>query len=159
MVLKRGRNPLTISKKSTSMTAELTSSYRTRSGRLPSRAFRVASSRFPPAVGNCSWRRSLGAVAGTSARLQPAQIRLHWDKVSLADLFRLITGNDSGVRGQFALDGSASVGTETSSSDVAASMWRIALQARATQIHRWDLTERDDNPRINVNVKGSWDLA
>ncbi|HKN24887.1 MAG TPA: AsmA family protein [Candidatus Acidoferrum sp.] len=101
----------------------------------------------------------VGDVAGTSARLQPAQIRLHWDKVSLADLFRLITGNDSGVRGQFALDGSASVGTETSSSDVAASMWRIALQARATQIHRWDLTERDDNPRINVNVKGSWDLA
>ena len=42
----------------------------------------------------------MGDVAGTSARLQPAQIRLHWDEVSLADLFRLITGNDSGVRGR-----------------------------------------------------------
>ena len=52
----------------------------------------------------------VGDVAGTSARLQPAQIRLHWEKVSLADLFRLVTGNDSGVRGQFALDGNASVG-------------------------------------------------
>ncbi|MGB9507482.1 MAG: AsmA family protein, partial [Candidatus Acidiferrum sp.] len=28
-----------------------------------------------------------GFVAGTSARLQPAQIRLHWGKASLADLF------------------------------------------------------------------------
>ncbi len=101
----------------------------------------------------------VGDVAGTSARLQPAQIRLHWDKVSLADLFRLVTGNDSGVRGQFALDGNASVGMETPSANAATSTWRFVLQARATQIHRWDLTERDDNPRVNVNVKGLWDLA
>ncbi len=101
--------------------------------------------------------RVMGDVAGTSARLQPAQIRLHWDEVSLADLFRLVTGNDSGVRGQFALDGNASVGM--GNPDTSASTWRFALQARATQIHRWDLTERDDNPRVNVNVKGLWELA
>ncbi len=101
--------------------------------------------------------RVMGDVAGTSARLQPAQIRLHWDEVSLADLFRLVTGNDSGVRGQFALDGNASVGI--GNPDTSASTWRFALQARATQIHRWDLTERDDNPRVNVNVKGLWELA
>jgi AsmA family/AsmA-like C-terminal region len=100
-----------------------------------------------------------GFVAGTSARLQPAQIRLHWGKVSLADLFRLITGNDSGVRGEFALDGKASIGMGGPSENGAAGMWRFALQARAAQIHRWDLTERDDNPRVNVNVKGLWDLA
>src|SRR5215469_3775445 len=40
-----------------------------------------------------------GYVAGTSTRLQPAQIQVHWEKVSLADLFRMVTGNDSGVRG------------------------------------------------------------
>ena len=51
-----------------------------------------------------------GDVAGTSARLQPAQIQLHWGKVSIADLFRLVTGNDPGVRGEFAVDGNASVG-------------------------------------------------
>lgn len=99
----------------------------------------------------------VGDVAGTSARLQPAQIRLHWEKVSLADLFRLITGNDSGVRGQFALDGNASVGM--GAPETPTSIWRFVLQARATQIHRYDLTERDDNPRVNVNVKGLWDLA
>jgi len=100
-----------------------------------------------------------GYVAGTSARLQPAQIHLHWEKVSLADLFRLATGNDSGVRGQFALDGNASVGMGTPAEGSTSSMWRFAVQARATQIHRWDLTERDDNPRVNINVKGLWELA
>ena len=33
-----------------------------------------------------------GDVAGTSARLQPAQITVHWEQVSLADLFRLLRG-------------------------------------------------------------------
>jgi hypothetical protein len=100
-----------------------------------------------------------GYVAGTSARLQPAQIRLHWERVSLADLFRLATGNDSGVRGQFALDGNASVGMGAATAGATSGTWRFAVQARATQIHRWDLTERDDNPRVNVNVKGFWELA
>jgi AsmA family len=100
-----------------------------------------------------------GYVAGTSARLQPAQIRVHWEKVSLADLFRMATGNDSGVRGQFALDGNASVGMGSPTEGSTASMWRFTLQARAAQIHRWDLTEREDNPRVNVNVNGSWELA
>jgi AsmA family len=100
-----------------------------------------------------------GYVAGTSARLQPAQIRVHWEKVSLADLFRMATGNDSGVRGKFALDGNASVGMGWPAEGATAGTWRFTLQARATQIHRWDLTERDDNPRVNVNVKGLWELA
>jgi hypothetical protein len=100
-----------------------------------------------------------GDLAGTSARLRPAQFRLHWDKVSLADMFRLITGNDSGVRGEFALDGNASVGLGSPTSEAEASEWRFELQARAAGIHRWDLIERSDNPRVNVHVKGFWDLA
>jgi AsmA family len=101
----------------------------------------------------------VGDVAGTSARLQPAQIRLHWGKVSLADLFRMVTGYDSGVRGELALDGNASVGMDSLGGDAGSRAWRFALQARATQIHRWDLTERSDNPRMNVEVKGQWDLV
>ena len=100
-----------------------------------------------------------GDVAGTTARLQPAQIHLHWAKVSIADLFRLMTGNDSGVRGEFALDGNASVGTGPSGPAAGSNPWEFALQARAEQIHRWDLTERNDNPRISVNVKGQWNVA
>jgi uncharacterized protein involved in outer membrane biogenesis len=100
-----------------------------------------------------------GDVAGTSARLQPAQLRLHWGKVSLADLFRLITGNDSGVRGEFALDGNASAGIGPPAPNAPPNAWQFAVQARALNIHRWDLNERDDNPRINVNMKGHWDVA
>lgn len=102
----------------------------------------------------------VGDVAGTSARLQPAEIRIHWGRASLADIFRLVTGNDSGVRGEFALDGDASVGmTPHTAQDISANSWKFALKARASQIHRWDLTERNDNPRVNVNLKGLWDLA
>ncbi|HEY1468793.1 MAG TPA: AsmA family protein [Candidatus Acidoferrum sp.] len=100
-----------------------------------------------------------GDVAGTLARLQPAEIHMHWEKVSLADLFRLITGNDYGVRGQLALDGTASVGKPVVGQSYEEGKWQFAVQARASQIHRWDLTERDDNPRIDVNAKGKWDLA
>jgi AsmA-like C-terminal region/AsmA family len=100
-----------------------------------------------------------GYVAGTSARLQPAQIQVHWEKASLADLFRLVTGNDSGVRGEFALDGNASIGMGNAAEETPSSEWRFVLEARARDIHRWDLTERDDNPRVNVSVKGLWAFA
>ena len=49
----------------------------------------------------------LGDVAGTSTRLQPAGITLHWSDASLADVLRLFRGEDYGVRGTFALDGPA----------------------------------------------------
>ena len=101
----------------------------------------------------------VGDVAGTSARLQPAQIQVHWGKASLADLFRLVTGDDSGVRGELALDGNASVGTTHAAEISGASEWRFQLQARAIQVHRWDLTERSDNPRVNLNVQGAWSPA
>jgi len=99
-----------------------------------------------------------GEVAGTSARLQPAEIQVHWGKVSIADLFRMITGNDSGVRGEFALDGTASVGKPAAGEQLNPGAWKFAVHARAARIHRWDLTERDDNPEVSVNLKGVWDV-
>jgi len=99
-----------------------------------------------------------GDVAGTTARLQPAQIQLHWGRASIADLFRLATGVDPGVRGEFSVDGTASVGKENPG-DAAAGEWQFELQARTTQIHRWDLTERSDNPRVNLSLKGKWNLV
>src|SRR5271168_714954 len=102
-----------------------------------------------------------GDLAGTSARLQPAQITLHWDHVSLADLFRLLRGQDYGVRGVFVLDASAKSGAAAESAAVNAQPgeWTFALQARAAQIHRWDLTEREDNPRLFARLNGRWNVA
>jgi hypothetical protein len=102
-----------------------------------------------------------GDVAGTSARLQPAEIYVHWEKVSLADLLRLFRGRDYGVRGVFALDGAAKSGAVDRGIAPAAQPgdWTYSVEARASQIHRWDLTERADNPRLNVNLQGRWNVA
>jgi AsmA family len=99
-----------------------------------------------------------GDLAGTSARLQPAEVSLHWDEVSLADLFRLLRGQDYGVRGTFELDASAKSGTAADASTPPGD-WSFLLQARAARIHRWDLTERADNPRFNARAAGKWNVA
>ena len=44
-----------------------------------------------------------GIIAGTSARLHPANIALTWSDASLADALRLALGNDPGIRGDFGL--------------------------------------------------------
>jgi AsmA-like protein len=102
--------------------------------------------------------RVQGDVAGTSARLQPAQIQVHWDEASLADLLRLWRGQDYGVRGLFALDGTLQSGLPDASGKPQPSpgAWTVSLQARAQRMHRWDLAERSDNPRLNAILKGSF---
>jgi len=100
--------------------------------------------------------RVIGDVAGTSTRLQPAEIALHWSEASLADVFRLFRGQDYGVRGLFSLDGTAKSGA---SKEDPPGDWKFSVQGRATRIHRWDLTERGDNPALNVNLKGRWNVG
>jgi hypothetical protein len=105
--------------------------------------------------------RVQGDIAGTSARLQPAQITVHWEEVSLADLFRLLRGRDYGMRGVFSLDGTLKSGTSdtTSSAETEPGQWIFSAEARAAQIHRWDLIERSDNPRLRFGIKGHWNVA
>ena len=102
-----------------------------------------------------------GDVAGTSARLQPAEIELHWGKVSLADLLRLSRGYDYGVRGVFGLDGTAKSGAATRSTGAGTlpGEWTFSAQARFAQIHRWDLSERSDNPAANITLEGRWNTG
>jgi hypothetical protein len=98
----------------------------------------------------------VGDVAGTSTRLQPAEITLHWSEASMADVFRLFRGQDYGVRGVFALDATAKSGI---AKEDATGDWKFSVQGRAGQIHRWNLPERADNPRLNVNIKGRWNVG
>src|SRR5262249_31444447 len=101
-----------------------------------------------------------GDVAGTSARLQPAEVRVHWDRGSLADLLRLFRGRDYGVRGLFAIDATARSGSpDLATTEGQPGDWSYSIQARAVQIHRWDLNERADNPRINVSLLGRLNVA
>jgi len=97
-----------------------------------------------------------GEVAGTSARLRPARLQVRWTQVSLADLVRLARGQDEGVRGLFDLEATAESGTKESRADATPGEWTFSLNARALQIHRWDLTERADNPRLDLRWKGRW---
>jgi AsmA-like C-terminal region len=99
-----------------------------------------------------------GEVAGTSARLQPAEIHVHWEDVSLADLFRLFHGQDYGVRGLLTVDGVAksAVSAPAAATSVQVGEWSYSVQARARHIHRWDLTERSDNPSVNITLEGRW---
>jgi hypothetical protein len=112
-----------------------------------------------------------GDIAGTSARLQPASLSVRWDKVSLADLFRLLRGQDYGVRGTFVLEATAKSGapaavtaggstTSVSANNIyAPGDWSFSLKASANQIHRWDLTERPDNPDLTAHVQGRWNVT
>ena len=97
-----------------------------------------------------------GDLAGTSARLQPAEISLQWSEASLADVFRLLHGQDFGVRGTFALEATAKSGV---SKEEGPEDWTFSVQSRAGQIHRWDLTQRPDNPRLNFSAKGHWNVG
>jgi hypothetical protein len=97
-----------------------------------------------------------GDLAGTSARLQPAEFNLLWSEASLADIFRLFREQDYGVRGLFALEATAKSGNaaEDQPGD-----WTFSVQGRAAKIHRWDLTERSDNPGVNVKLNGRWNIG
>lgn len=97
-----------------------------------------------------------GDLAGTSTRLQPAEITLRWGEASLADVFRLLHGQDYGVRGLFTFDATAK---STASSDDAPGDWTYSVKARAGRIHRWDLTERADNPGLHLDATGRWNVG
>lgn len=97
--------------------------------------------------------RVRGDVAGTSTRLQPAEISVQWTEASLADVLRLFQGQDYGVRGLFTLDVTAKIsGAEAGTPGD----WTYSVLARASRVHRWDLTERPDNPALNAKCKGRW---
>lgn len=98
-----------------------------------------------------------GEIAGTSARLRPAEIHLHWGEASLADLLRLARGRDFGLRGDVLLDALIRSGMPNMP-DAPAGSWTFSLQARAKEIHRWDLTGRRDNPAVNLLVNGKWNV-
>ena len=110
-----------------------------------------------------------GDIAGTSARLQPASFAVRWNKVSLADLFRLLHGKDYGVRGTFELEATAKSGAPPDDTEATNSRslndsfvggdWSYTLRASAAEIHRWDLTERSDNPAVTANIQGRCNVA
>src|SRR5216683_5793357 len=94
--------------------------------------------------------RLRGSIAGTTARLQPAELNLTWRAASLADTLRLVRQNDYGMRGQLAVDLNAHIAPQESSAirhaDSAGAQWSISGVARLTGLHGWRLPERGTDP-------------
>lgn len=95
--------------------------------------------------------RVSGRIAGTSARLQPAELYAQWADASIADSLRLANGKDYGVRGRLTLELIAQSRSESVPG------WKFALTARATHFHRWDLAGRMNDPAVNVKAEALWD--
>jgi hypothetical protein len=104
-----------------------------------------------------------GVIAGTSARLHPADLALTWSEASLADALRLALGNDPGIRGEFGLQLIARTDPESAplnaNSARAAARWNISLSARMSGLHRWDMASRSDNPAVNLVAQAEWEAG
>jgi hypothetical protein len=90
-----------------------------------------------------------GDVGGTSSRLSPAALNISWRDASVSDVLRLARNDDSGVRG--ALD--LSIDARKQNQD---DRWAIQGRAELRQLHRWDLTFRQDNPSVNLMFHMGW---
>jgi uncharacterized protein involved in outer membrane biogenesis len=84
-----------------------------------------------------------GSVGGTSSALRPASLQISWSDAAIPDFLRLLTGDDSGVRGTLGFAFNA----RTSGNG-----WAIEGHAQLTGMHRWDFTERTDAPSLAIGA-------
>jgi AsmA-like C-terminal region/AsmA family len=107
--------------------------------------------------------RLRGSIAGTTARLQPADLSLTWRAASLADALRLVSEDDFGMRGLLAVDLNARVAPQESfpirGADSGGAQWSISGGARLTGLHGWRLPERDTDPAANLAFEMNWRLG
>src|SRR5215469_198539 len=115
--------------------------------------------------------RLRGSIAGTTARLQPAELALTWRAASLADALRLIKENDYGVRGELDVDVNARIAGPSSDPALASreaesattlpdgARWSVTGVARLSGIHGWQLPGRGSDPAANLSVDMDWRLG
>lgn len=90
----------------------------------------------------------VGHLGGTSSRLRPALLQIDWSEASIPDVLRLVDGGDYGLRGTMGV----SVTAETHGD-----AWTLAGHALLSQLHRWDLPLRADNPSLTMVAGGQLD--
>ncbi len=94
--------------------------------------------------------RLSGDVGGTSSRLRPATFNISWTGASLSDVLRLARNDDLGIRGALAL--SIDVHTDDANADG----WTTNARFELSQLHRWNLPQRRDNPSLNLVARLTW---
>ncbi|HEX4642425.1 MAG TPA: hypothetical protein VH161_03120, partial [Candidatus Acidoferrales bacterium] len=104
--------------------------------------------------------RVRGSIAGTTARLQPADLNFSWRAASVADALRLVRQDDYGMRGLLSVDLNARIAPApvpaAPDEGVSAAQWSISGVARLTGMHGWRLTERATDPAANLSVDMNW---
>jgi hypothetical protein len=104
-----------------------------------------------------------GTIAGTSARLQPADLNLTWRQASIADALRLARQVDYGMRGELSVDLEAKVAPAvpdaSAATELTPAQWSISGTARLTGIHSWRLPGRDADPSANLSLEAAWRLG
>ncbi|HEX4642706.1 MAG TPA: AsmA-like C-terminal region-containing protein [Candidatus Acidoferrales bacterium] len=107
--------------------------------------------------------RLRGSIAGTTARLQPANLNLTWRAASLADALRLLRQNDYGMRGQLAVDLNARIAPQESApasgAEFPAAQWSVSAVARLTGMHGWRLPGHSADPAANLALEMNWRLG
>lgn len=107
--------------------------------------------------------RLRGSIAGTTARLQPADLNLTWRAASLADTLRVLRQNDYGMRGQLAVDLNARIAPQESTpgldAESRAANWSISAVARLTGLHGWRLPGHSTDPAANLALEMNWKLG
>lgn len=92
----------------------------------------------------------VGHLGGTASRLRPAELEIDWSEASIPDVLRLLTDRDYGLRGALGV----SVVARTNGDS-----WLLKANASATQLHRWDLPLRADNPSLSLRADGHLDAS
>jgi hypothetical protein len=100
--------------------------------------------------------RVTGYIAGTSARLHPAELDVTWNDASIADVLRLAMGRDPGVRGSFQMELTARTAPVAEGAPLSAPMWEFSLGASVAGPHRWDVSARQSDPQLSVRAEASW---
>jgi hypothetical protein len=104
-----------------------------------------------------------GNIAGTSARLQPADLNLTWREASIADALRLARQVDYGMRGELSVDLEAKVAPTAPGASAATeftpAQWSISGTAHLTGVHSWRLPGRDADPAANLSLDAVWRLG
>ncbi len=100
--------------------------------------------------------RVSGYIAGTSARLHPAELDVTWSDASFADVLRLAMARDPGVRGAFQMELKAQTAPVVEGAPPSAPIWGFTLGANITGPHRWDIPARPSDPSMSVRAEASW---
>jgi AsmA-like C-terminal region/AsmA family len=90
----------------------------------------------------------VGHVGGTSSRLRPAEFQLAWSGASISDVLRLARSRDYGLRGNCGL---------TLAARAQGDSWLLQGKAFFTELHRWDLALRPDDPALNILANATLD--